>query len=830
MCSTSPLGYVRAALARLSSGVAASTPETRAMIPTQGVTDSPPLDALPVERAFALLEELIRQADPASLAAAYVLTRLLVSRRCLKYLDQAIVHGERNLTYEHPQSKRKFTIKDQALGDDDISAVRHEVLARLGCADPNANPLPGASIPQTASSGQRLAVPAGSAPKTSAVGSRLKAAALAVMSSKSRARAAIKAALPRDCKPLTDAATKEIYRRNGFRITGLAADASIRDITRHTDRLKLMEDLGQTAGRHGGAFALATPPSLEQLRDAVHRLKDPEQRLIDEFFWFWPEKFGESQSDTALRALESGDVEAAGRIWTEKEGDNQTASTAAHNLAVMHHMAALDTELQVLSKEPQPEAPGMSGVESRWRESFKRWERVVSDDNLWNQVVHRIDSLQDPRLTADFAQGMRHSLPEALDQINAELALAHAEAGRVDHARLHVRFMRETNQGLDNVEKTSELVLTPATKRLKEQIRRTVHEAEKEPRNGAAAAHELLEQALRSVVLFDLFFGKDNQVRNELFDTVAQACNNLSAGFFKATEDEKTSLELLRAALPLATSIQLRQEIEKNIRTLRGLAASAALKPIYAQLKRIQDSKESPESLLRQTESEILPLLKEAQSNKREDGETLEQLENTIVIVLRSISIRAHNEKHDFQTAFDATALALKHCCDPALRKQLTEDRKAIEDSRATTLCYYCGAGSADPGSAAKVSMYGIVQVIGNRVSYRTASLEIQRCQRCRWKNTLSPIATAAGALGGLALYIGLLSSGIVSYQNVAQGVRDLLVVGLLFAAALPAVLLRTLVQRILGGKSRSDVRAHPAVRKLLQEGWHLGLKPPNVR
>jgi hypothetical protein len=48
-----------------------------------------------------------------------------------------------------------------------------------------------------------------------------------------------------ECKPLIDAATKDLFRKNAFRITGLSVDASPREIARHANELTLRVGLGQ---------------------------------------------------------------------------------------------------------------------------------------------------------------------------------------------------------------------------------------------------------------------------------------------------------------------------------------------------------------------------------------------------------------------------------------------------------------------------------------------------------------------------------------------------------------------------------------------------------
>ena len=48
-----------------------------------------------------------------------------------------------------------------------------------------------------------------------------------------------------ECRPLLEAATKDLFRKNAFRITGLPVDATTRQVRRHGEELKLLTELGQ---------------------------------------------------------------------------------------------------------------------------------------------------------------------------------------------------------------------------------------------------------------------------------------------------------------------------------------------------------------------------------------------------------------------------------------------------------------------------------------------------------------------------------------------------------------------------------------------------------
>jgi DNA-binding response OmpR family regulator len=489
-----------------------------------------------------------------------------------------------------------------------------------------------------------------------------------------------------ECKPLLEAATKDLFRKNAFRITGLSVDATTREVSRHADKLKMLAELGQDPHTQSAAFPMKPPPSLDEIREAIQKIKDPEKRLVDEFFWFWPEEFGNSQSDPAIQALAIGDSAKAIEIWAAKENGTVTTTTAKHNLALVYHVCALDWENYAVKNTV--EADRREKMTNYWKGALDRWETLATSEQFWEQVVARIRQLDEPNLPTGFARRMRATLPEALDKINAELAVAFAESGKIELARLHIKFMRETNQGLDNVEKTAELVLRPAINRFKDQIKHAEECAKGTPQDGAKAAKELIQHSQRAAFLFDLFFGKESDLRNDLLDEAVAVCNRLQVAYHNATHDDETCLEILNSVLPLATSVELRQQIEKNIGMLKGFATDKRLESVYALLKSIQDSKESPSSRLARFKRDAIAAIVKAAgiSGFSENygylsasSEDFKELFNSAAIVLRGISLDAWNNHQDRQTAVAANDLAIKHATSPDLKQRLTEDSATLQ-------------------------------------------------------------------------------------------------------------------------------------------------------
>jgi hypothetical protein len=362
---------------------------------------------------------------------------------------------------------------------------------------------------------------------------------------------------------MAQSAHLNIYRENTFRITGLSVDSSEREIKKHAEKLKLLAGLGQGRTANKAAFALSPPPSVEQIRTAMQRLKEPELRLIDEFFWFWPNEFGKSTNDPAIQAILAGDAATAYDIWTRMETDPNRDFIAWHNIAVFFHLKALDcSPLQVSTEIDEEEEE----VKHYWKEALSRWKKASADDRLWDTIKARICAIDDPRLHTGFGKKIRETLPNALNKINAEAALKFAENGKMEWAKFHLAFVRDAD--CENTGKVSELVLTPARKRVLQYIDSAKSEYEKTQKDGAAAIEHLLGQSKPMQSLFALFHGKNSFHTSELFDDVALTAHSRVRRYYAKTLDFSKTILLLCKTLVFATEKSVLEKIQRDITEL----------------------------------------------------------------------------------------------------------------------------------------------------------------------------------------------------------------------------------------------------------------------
>jgi C-terminal repeat of topoisomerase len=381
-----------------------------------------------------------------------------------------------------------------------------------------------------------------------------------------------------ECKPLLDAATKNLFRNNAFRITGLPVEATARQVAKHSANLGQMAELGLAPAHHTALFALKPPPTLDEIREAAQRLKDPEKRLIDEFFWFWPCEPTAAAPDPALDALASGNADDALKAWATNEANPTSGPAAMHNIALFWHLTAIESESETATASP--ESPQQQTLEKHWRTCLRRWEYLTSDDGLWGRVNAHARRIDDHRLKLAFVQSMRATLPLALAKINAELALAHAEKGSTQLARMHVQLVRDGTGGPATLEKAAERVLSPLVSRLRESIRRTKETTQETPDAAANAVRDLLAHATPLPDIFDLFYGEAEHTSKELLDEAATTCVDCLVSYQKDTEDNQSFVDLLQMTLPLAEAVEVRQRIEKNIQIGKNNLAFAELEPL----------------------------------------------------------------------------------------------------------------------------------------------------------------------------------------------------------------------------------------------------------
>jgi hypothetical protein len=171
---------------------------------------------------------------------------------------------------------------------------------------------------------------------------------------------------------LLEVTDPDLYRRNPFRVTGLATDAGSRQVRQRRRLVLDAFDIGATPAVNDKRLPLPRPPSKDEVRAAFDVLERPDQRLVDELFWWWGEP-GTCGCDDLLHQL--------------------------HDIAVEEHAKALDLEAN---------GTGVSAEErfEQWTDAADAWMEALDEEGFWDHVRHRLRVLSDRRLDESGSPGM----------------------------------------------------------------------------------------------------------------------------------------------------------------------------------------------------------------------------------------------------------------------------------------------------------------------------------------------------------------------------------------------------------------------------------------
>jgi hypothetical protein len=374
--------------------------------------------------------------------------------------------------------------------------------------------------------------------------------------------------------PLLAAAQPELFRLNAFRILGLPVEATERAIKREADEAQMRIEYGDGEEvRKAGPLPLNPPPDIDVINEAVHRLRDPEQRLIHEFFWFWPWRPGEGNNDPALAALAQEDLKLATKVWYERIQNDDAQGIALHNIAVFYQVYALDMEFMPELKPLSEERRKLQAA--YWKEALVRWRMLVKDDRFWRRLEERIREIDDPRLAPETARQIRRSLPAALPLINAQLAVRAILQGEAKETERQQRLMRETGFEEQVIEESLRRALRP----LIEQIRTLCEAAEPEAESNPGGADEVMRRLLQQAeALLDALAGllpADDPLPVQMRDEVGASALNCLVPFGQQRDNWQSALELLDLIRPYAHSSSVRDRMDDT----RVFLLSEAFRP-----------------------------------------------------------------------------------------------------------------------------------------------------------------------------------------------------------------------------------------------------------
>jgi len=368
------------------------------------------------------------------------------------------------------------------------------------------------------------------------------------------------------CSTLIAQANPELYRKNAFRILGLPIDASARQINRQVQQMQMLARAGSSSPEQAARISPPLPGlDGDPLHDAVQRLRDPELRLLDEFFWFWP--LPTDGCGALLSALEDEDCHRAASVIREHETRGNGDPMSWHNLAVLAHALALKIEHEGLTRTLTEDQ--RSQKEFYWRYAYAKWKLCLDHEGFWKQFRQRVRQFDDPRITTGLVRRFRATLPLALLSINARFSTLAAEKGNADEADWHLQLMKNAGLEAAFVNEAVRLASASILEEIKLHCKSARTDAELDPNCAEGISRQLISQTERLVAVLKTILDTGHPDREAACDDVALTILECQINFVLKTNNLPVTLELLERAHSIAESGSTRQRIQENIQVIR---------------------------------------------------------------------------------------------------------------------------------------------------------------------------------------------------------------------------------------------------------------------
>ena len=349
--------------------------------------------------------------------------------------------------------------------------------------------------------------------------------------------------------------------RSAFRLLGLAASASEREVFDAAASLRLALKLGVEKRFEADARWLGPLARGEsEVRDALGRLSDPTSRAAERVLWFHAPPAAGVDSLDGLRAR-SDALRGAGGWW------------AAHDAALLMlaGVSRLDPTL---------------GAPAAWAEAFGLWRALWEAEEFWSLLV-AADLLgeYEQLVTYGEVKALRGRVPRLVSEPLAERAKTAAVRGEMTFCRRALAVLRGAGLPTALVEEYENDILGPLEDHLQEECDAVFSAAE--TFSASRTRHErasLYNSAWRGfeygfkpgLAAFVAAGGEESPFVRRALARAAMKLSELSAKY-RTNEQTAPGLELLKRAARLAPpGSDARLQIEEQLRALAPEAVGAA--------------------------------------------------------------------------------------------------------------------------------------------------------------------------------------------------------------------------------------------------------------
>ena len=296
------------------------------------------------------------------------------------------------------------------------------------------------------------------------------------------------------------------------------------------------------------------------LKQVIERFKNPISRLIEEFFWFWPNNYLKNEEDQGLNFLNNGDPYNAGLTWFHKSQNGDPKGIVLHNLTILNHIGLLELYLDRANGRVSLSS---DEIKSKWHASFQNWNRLLNFEAFWSFLSKRVREIDDPRLPTGNVRRLRALIPVSLVLIEARLAKEFAERGKYQEAKEVIDLISEVSYHSEIFNEAITIAIGPLTKRLNYLCASAKEHINSKEIKATERIKEFIDQGKK--ILTILAISEKFKPINDYEDLLANTGLQITRDYGYQTQNDKESIILLKEIKSITKNVQILDEAEHQI-------------------------------------------------------------------------------------------------------------------------------------------------------------------------------------------------------------------------------------------------------------------------
>lgn len=334
----------------------------------------------------------------------------------------------------------------------------------------------------------------------------------------------------------------DFFLHNTYRVLEMPVTASMKELTKRGTAIETAQQTGAPVpiGKQP-LYRIKEELDFDEDNKALLRLGNPDHRMLDIFFWFWPMANGNEQ-DEALEFLKSGSDKQAIDIWTRNIHSGGVSGICKHNLAVIHTFKALHFEVAASSRT---ETGFTSIVTDDWSEAGKYWSLALDDELTWSKYIEYIELVGDPRVTTGYNRKVRASLPIIFTALIGNLAVKNVNQGTSNETKRLIAIAQ--NAGFEEEMVNQGLVLAgkPLEDRARMFLTLTKNNIEANILNAESSIQAFVNGCHPLIDPLTLLYNNSRKAQS-LFDTLAETGHEYAMRYAKHTDEWAKTLAFLK--------------------------------------------------------------------------------------------------------------------------------------------------------------------------------------------------------------------------------------------------------------------------------------------